>query len=172
MGKVNKVLIAIAAMVLISCKDNKNNSSTNYKEPEQPELKVESETQITEKQPEGWKFTEANAIALLYEWNQAHNEHDAKAIVNLYMDQAYMYGKLYEHKDAITIKEKLFKKYPKFRQRIISSSVKTTGKSSLIQRIDFKKGVTINGKETIYNSFLEFGGTQGLFSIVEEGDIE
>ncbi|KAA5827381.1 hypothetical protein FPF71_00620 [Algibacter amylolyticus] len=172
MSEINKIFIATAIMVVISCKENKNNSITNYKESEQTVVKLEPEIQITENQSEGWKFTEANAIALLFEWNQAHNEHDAEAIANCYMDQAYMYGKLYEHNDAVTIKEKMFKKYPKFKQRIISSSIKTTGSTSFIKRIDFKKVVTMKGKETIYNSFLEFGGAQGIFSIVEEGDID
>lgn len=122
--------------------------------------------------PENWKFKEQDALAMLQSWNTAHNNHDAKAIADLYSgDYHELYGKTYEYKELIALKENLFENYPDFKQKILTNSIKTEGTDVFIHRIEFKKVVIMNGKESTYNSFLEFGGTQGSAGINGEGDI-
>ena len=122
--------------------------------------------------PESWKLNREIAIELLDEWNEAHNRHDAGAILNHYMDGAVMNGKLYEHQEATLIKESLFQENPKLKQRILLKSVRYIEKSSTEARIDFQKVVTVNGKDKTYDSFLRIGSYTGDFMLIEEGDIK
>ena len=123
--------------------------------------------------PENWKFKEKDAIAMLQSWNTAHNNHDAVEIVNHYHGDYYtLYGREYERSEAIILKQNLFKKYSDFEQQIVPGSIKFDGNENFIDRIDFQKSVTMNGKKQVYNSYLVFGTTQGATGIIEEGDVK
>ncbi|GAK95513.1 hypothetical protein JCM19294_2295 [Nonlabens tegetincola] len=123
--------------------------------------------------PENWKFKEKDALDMLQSWNVAHNNHDAVEIVDHYFGDYYiLYGKENERSDAIELKQKLFRMYPDFSQKIIPNSIKYSGNENFIDRVDFQKSVTMNGKKQVYNSYLVFGTTQGATGIIEEGDVE
>ncbi|EAQ40497.2 hypothetical protein MED134_07069 [Dokdonia sp. MED134] len=123
------------------------------------------------KTPESWKLKETQAIAILYDWNEKHNNHTASHQTIEYMDYVNFYGSEKELNEITEIKQRLFKRYPDFKQRIIASSIKTVGDDE-IERIEFTKEVIMGGETKLYNSFLEFsGGHYGAFFITGEGDI-
>jgi hypothetical protein len=122
--------------------------------------------------PDSWKLGREIAMGLLDEWNEEHNNHDAGAVINHYMDGAVLNGKLYEHQEAIKIKEDLFKRYPNLKQRILLKSIRYNEKSPTEARIDFQKVVTVDGKDKTYDSFLRIGSFNGDFMLIEEGDVK
>lgn len=123
------------------------------------------------KTQERWKLKETEAIAMLYDWNEKHNNHTASHTTIPYADYVDFYDERKELEEITAIKTAMFKRYPDFHQEILPSSIKTKGEES-IKRIEFTKKVMMNGKTKRYNSFLEFGGTHGAFFIIGEGDMD
>ena len=124
--------------------------------------------------PEAWKFTEEDAVEELLKWNEAHNDHDAQAIIQMYElnSAANMYGKLYTLQEALAIKEQLFAKYPDFKQVIVPGSVRFEGTEDFTSEVYFTKRVTMGGQTKDYNSYLYFAGVKDMHGLTNEGDLE
>lgn len=120
--------------------------------------------------PEIWKLKRVEALAMLSEWEEKHNDHTSEDNSIPYSDYVNFYGDYKEFDDVNAIKTAMFKRYPDFHLEIIPESITVFGEGN-IERVEFTKKVLMNGKKSTYKSFLEFGGTKGVFFIVGEGDI-
>ena len=110
------------------------------------------------------------AIRLLIdEWNFANNTRSRESFAKVYAAQLLFYTEQVSKSRALTLKQKLFKKNPDFRQRIISD-IRYTPYTSGVVKCDFTKEVREYTRWKQYPSYLLVSYDQGLYRVVGESD--
>lgn len=112
-----------------------------------------------------------NPVLIMHvqDWIEAHNGRNIQLLNSLYAQTVQYYGSQYTKKKCIADKERLFKKYPQFRQLIISTiQIDQLANGDYV--CNFKKRVYINETVKDYTSYLHFRKISGKWKIILESD--
>jgi uncharacterized membrane protein YvbJ len=106
---------------------------------------------------------------LVNTWNTGLNNANTITVTSLYAERLIYYRQSLSKENAAVILNDFFQKNPYFTQQITSEITIDKSSESLVVA-SFDKTVTMNGKTTVYPSYLKFSEEDNNWKIVEEGD--
>lgn len=106
---------------------------------------------------------------LVQQWNTGLNTANVSFVSSMYAERIVYYRQAMSKGNAAVILSDFFQKNPFYSQQITSAiSIEKSGEDLVIAAFD--KSVSMNGKTTLYPSYLKFSKENSDWKIVEEGD--
>ena len=93
-----------------------------------------------------------NAREVVTKWNQAHNEHDSRALQDLYGPVVSFYGQSLTNRECVSMKKAAFDRSPDYAQSVKDISAQTEHPGLTVVR--FTKTSAAGGKSTDYKAVL------------------
>lgn len=109
------------------------------------------------------------AEALILQWNNAHNSHNAEMLKAVYDDNVVIDAQQYSSTSAVDFKRKLFGNHPDYRQKVISDIRYKIYPANLI-RCDFEKEMRKDGALWKYPAYVLITNKNNRYLLVGESD--
>jgi len=133
-----------------------------------PQKQENKQVKIAEKS--NGKFQELEK--LIQHWDNTHRSKNSLNFSNLYNQSVLYYENRVTRDFCVENKEKLFKNYYDYSQKIISEKITFTEMSSTEIRCSFVRRVTMNLETKDYSSFLVFKKIGDSWKIISEGNFD